>query len=375
MAKNMNGDGTVTWNKSRNRYQAVVTATSGKRVYRYAKTKTEANNIRRDLLELNKTTDIGDTTKVADYLIKHYLPTKKYKKPSTYNHYKFIIEKYLVNLFPYNYMATLSADTIKDKWQEMDSNNKSASLINHCHSVLSAAFNSAIPKIRTTNPCDEVRKKGWVPTVSAKKIRPLTNEEMRTLLKESASRTEYYPIIRFASVTGMRRGELCALTWRDIDWDNSRIKVVHSAYQEQNGITYIGTTKNDEGRNIHIEPETVEFLKDHREMLKGNGLLYGYKVNLDSHIFLNRLTGTNMLTEAVSHGFRRLTKQIGLKGTHFHDLRHTFASNLLDRNVPPKVVQEILGHKTIAITMDIYGHLMATSQANALEGFKLPEHL
>ncbi|MQG25084.1 MAG: hypothetical protein FI672_02960 [SAR202 cluster bacterium] len=56
------------------------------------------------------------------------------------------------------------------------------------------------------------------------------------------------------------------------------------------------------------------------------------------------------------------------------DLRHTFASNLLGRNVPPKVVQEILGHQTISVTMDIYGHLMGTAQANALEGFKLPEH-
>jgi len=372
--RNMNGDGSLYWHKSTNRWVAQLNCQNGKRKYKYHTNKREANALLKQMIRDDKLGDITNNIKVSEYLVNEFLPTKRYKKPSTYNYLSTIINVHLVPHFLDNKMSTLKPDAIKKVWLQMSDEGKSASLINKCHSILASAFNTAIPQIRMTNPCHEVRKKGWVPVVRKKEIVPLTNEEVRTLLSESHSRTEYYPIIRLALATGMRRGELCALTWKDIDWDNTRIKVTKSMYVEPNGNVYIGTTKNDKGRNIHIEPETIEFLKEHRETLKGNGLLYGYKVNLDSHVFLNPLVGSVMQTHPVTRGFSRLAKLIGLKGSRFHDLRHTFASNLLGRNVPPKVVQEILGHQTISVTMDIYGHLMGTAQANALEGFKLPEH-
>ena len=87
-----------------------------------------------------------------------------------------------------------------------------------------------------------------------------------------------------------------------------------------------------------------------------NGMFHGYNVDGDSPVFRNTHTGEALLPNTITHEYAKIAKRIGLN-TKFHDLRHTHVVMLLKKGVHPKIVQERLGHSTIAVTLDTYSHV------------------
>ena len=391
--RRLNKDGSLYFHKGRNRWVAQVTnPLNGKRVTKYAMTKPLANKeLKRIIKDLESGNNPHDKTLIKTFLA-DFVKSQRLNKPATYDAYKSFVTTHLIPRFGTNKngspmkLQDLTADIIQAEWDNMADEGHRKSLIEHCHITLSTALNTAIPTHIQRNPCLEVRKKmGSRLKAVRKDIRFLNHDEIKLLLTEAKERTEYYPIMRMNLATAMRRGELCAVTWRDIDWDKGMVTVSKSAYYT-NGMTKIDLPKNGLIRSIHLEPDTLEFLEDYRYTLEGNGLLYGYKVKLDSHIFLNPLTGTNMLTSSYTRGMTRLTKAIGITktvenkkngnskkaGISPHSLRHTFASLHLANNMPMIVLKEIMGHADIRTTVAYYGHLMPNAQKDALAGWKLP---
>ena len=391
--RRLNGEGTFYEDKARGRWIGQVTNPfNGKRISVYGKKLGDVQKAtKKKLREIEDGLNPHDKTLVKNFLA-DFVKSQRLNKPATYDTYKSFVTTHLIPRFGTNKngspmkLKDLTADIIQAEWDNMADEGHRKSLIEHCHITLSTALNTAIPLHIHRNPCLEVRKKmGSRLKAVRKDIRFLNNDEIKLLLTEAKERTEYYPIMRMNLVTAMRRGELCAVTWRDIDWDKGMVTVSKSAYYT-NGRTKIDLPKNGLIRSIHLEPDTLEFLEDYRYTLEGNGLLYGYKVKLDSHIFLNPLTGTNMLTSSYTRGMTRLTKAIGITktvenkkngnskkvGIAPHSLRHTFASLHLANNMPMIVLKEIMGHADIRTTVAYYGHLMPNAQKDALAGWKLP---
>lgn len=190
-------------------------------------------------------------------------------------------------------------------------------------------------------------------------------------------RTDIAPAWHTLALTGMRRGELLALRWRDLDLDKGVITISRSLTPVRvkgEGLRLIeGRTKGKKPRRVDLDPGTVEILKAHRT---ARGSLALQLVRADAYVFAN--TGgvrlhpdrfTRRFTDSLASCSKRLgTHQDGsevVPRIRLHDLRHTWATLALANGVPVKVVQERLGHATVGITMDIYAHVLPGMQSDA----------
>jgi integrase len=166
--------------------------------------------------------------------------------------------------------------------------------------------------------------------------------------------TTLHAIFFTAIFTGMRRGEFLALKWEDVDWVNHKIHVRRSLYRST-----LQTPKSDYSkRAIDMGPRLEEVLKNHRKSQNQMKLKTGRAWHDNDFIFCND-DGSSINAENLYHRrFKRIIKKAGLRSIRIHDLRHTFASILIAAGHNIKYIQSQLGHSSIKITLDIYGHLM-----------------
>jgi integrase len=204
------------------------------------------------------------------------------------------------------------------------------------------------------------------PKVAKVTINTLSPEEVTRFL-DAARETDYYVYFATLLYTGLRRGELLALRWRNLDLDNAAIKVVETAYKLGNGEYVIKEPKTANSRRaVTIPPSLVELFKVYRADQELLRIQLGISLDIDDFVFI-RPDGSPINPNAVTLAFRRIIKKAGLRGIRIHDLRHTHAILMLMAGVHPKVVSERLGHANIGITLDIYSHVLPGLQEAAAD--------
>jgi integrase len=190
-------------------------------------------------------------------------------------------------------------------------------------------------------------------------MRPLSETEARAFLESiNATGERFEALYVLAITTGLRRGELLGLRWDDADLEQGTLRVGRSLVREGGRYT-LGETKTKRGRRrVNLTPRTVNALKAHRKrQLEERVRLAG--LYEDQDLIFATSAGTPIQPEnLVKRSFKPLLKKAGLPEIRFHDLRHTCATLLLGRGVHPKIVQELLGHATIAMTLDTYSHYL-----------------
>jgi integrase len=215
------------------------------------------------------------------------------------------------------------------------------------YTVLHRALRQALQwGMISRNACDAVAR----PRVSRKSMRFLTPDQVKMLL-DAARGTRFEPLYVLAVTTGMRQGELFGLQWDDVDLANATIHIHHSL-QQIGGRLWLDEPKSPTARRIVNLPKMAVFaLRAHRERMLAEGHPRGT-------VF--RSTNGAMIRKSnfIRQSFRPLLRQAGLPLIRFHDLRHTAATLLLLQKVHPKVVQELLGHSHISITLDTYSHVL-----------------
>ena len=163
-------------------------------------------------------------------------------------------------------------------------------------------------------------------------------------------------------MTGMRRGELLGLRWRDADLEASRVSDRADARRQARALE----PKTDKGRrNVALDPATVTALRDHRKSQLEERLAWGTAYEDEHDLVFCREDGSPTWPQSLSRSFERHAKQAGLPAIRFHDLRHTHATLALAAGVHPKVVSERLGHASVAITLDTYSHAIPAMQEDA----------
>ena len=275
-------------------------------------------------------------------------------------------------------LAQLSMSKIDAFYRELEREGRadgtgglSARTVRYVHTILRKALADAIKDAGRgllANPADNARP----PSAKAAKAPEMvwwSPEDAQQFLAwaEDNVHEDYVVAWKVALATGMRRGELLGLRWKDVDLDNRTIAVARSVTtvkikgEKQRLIE--GPTKSGRTRVVDIDAQTAERVRWFRVYRAGN--LAIKLVNPDMVVFGDE-EGSWRLPESFSRTFRqqlrhfRNTQPVNqqIPAIHFHSLRHTHAVWLLKAGVHPKVVQERLGHETIGITMDIYSHVM-----------------
>jgi integrase len=188
-------------------------------------------------------------------------------------------------------------------------------------------------------------------------MQPLSPEETRRFL-QAARGDRLEALYALAVTTGMRQGELLALKWQDIDMENATLSV-RRTLTRSGGRLLLGNPKTKKSRRtIHLTEASVRALREHlsrqMEEIEQLGDLYS-----DEGLVFTSEVGTLVNPSNLRRrSFARLLKRGELPTIRFHDIRHTCATLLFGRGVHPKHVQELLGHATVAITLDTYSHVI-----------------
>ena len=197
------------------------------------------------------------------------------------------------------------------------------------------------------------------PRVERVEMKVWSREEARLFLRETEA-DRLAALYALALATGMRQGELLGLRWSAIDLDRGRVSVQKTLYRAVGGQYQLLEPKTASSRrSIDIDPAVVLAVRQRRKEQKEERLRAreGWLNEMDL-VFTSPL-GLPLDGTYVTAAFQEKAKKLGLPPIRFHDLRHTCATILLQDGVHPKVVQEMLGHSTIAITLDTYSHVVA----------------
>jgi integrase len=202
-------------------------------------------------------------------------------------------------------------------------------------------------------------------------MQPLSAHEARRLL-DAARGGRLEALYVLAIHTGMRRGELLGLKWSDVDPDNATVRVRRTLTRTDNGRRLaLGEPKTKKSRRtVSLTQRAVEALRSHRARQSEEKLRVGTLYQDQGLVFAGEAGGFINPSNLRQRSFASLLKRAGLPQITFHDLRHTCASLLFQRNVHPKFVQELLCHASVAITLDTYSHMlpgMGSEAADAME--------
>ena len=357
--KRGNNEGSIVKRKD-GRWQGAVTIGrnddgSQRRQYVYGKTRSEvAEKINKLINSINSGTfiDKNKNPTVEEWLNFWLLTYKKNSvKQKTFDQYEGVIRVHLVPEFGDLKLMDLKESLLQKFYNRLFANGLSARSIQIINTVLSAALKKAI-KSRLTlfNVCDAIE----LPKQAKKERRVLSAEEQEQLLKE-LKKDEQGTMYIFTLFTGLRRGEVLALRWSDVDLENGVIKVTKALNRVK---TYVDS--GDKTKLIVSEPKTetskrvIPIVDSLIPLLKKQKKLTADNNELD--LVFPSEAGGYIDPGNYNRKFYKIVKRAGLPKANPHSLRHSFATRALEAGVDLKTTQELLGHSSISITADLYTH-------------------
>jgi len=232
--------------------------------------------------------------------------------------------------------------------------------VHHLHRVLNSALRQAVRwGLLNRNPADLDKKDR--PKVERKAVATIDATASVELLEAARERRLFIPIL-LGTLCGLRRGEITALRWKSINLDRGQLAVIASTEQTRSGARE-KEAKSSKCRTIALPALAIEELRRHRAAQAEELLQLGVRPDRETHV-VTQADGSPLLPNSLTYSVVQFMKGRGSK-LRLHGLRHSHASHLLAANVHPKIVQERFGHSSVAVTMDIYSHLMPNMQADA----------
>lgn len=244
----------------------------------------------------------------------------------------------------------------------------------------SAKTNDLIAK----HPMDGIKKQK--PQDNTTELKCFTLEEQQKFI-EAARKTGYFAPFAFALETGLRPGEIIGLTWDMVDLEKGTVTVNKSMeYRYSKGYWQAGAPKTlTSYRTIPITSKAIEILKEEKakkesqkkSLTLSQALSFKDKrtqeivsFKMSDLVFINPRTGEPTKNSTYDTRMYKLCEKAGIRHISMHGLRHTYATRAIERGVQPKILQKLLGHSSIKITMDKYVHVTDDSFADAIKQFE-----
>ena len=376
--KKGNQEGTV-YKRKDGRYEAALTyRVNGKfkRRRSYHRTRAEAD---RALSRMKAERDGGIVLDGRNATLKEYLRTwlkdsiEPSVDPKTYEGYEVACRVHIVPALGHIRLRNLKPSEIQAFYSAKSREGFSLRTRQNIHGTLKRALKQAVKwgEIVST-PAELVDPPKGLDAddeESSEEIRALTNQEALRLF-EAARGTRWENLYVVAVRTGLRQGELLGLKWADLNLDVSPavLTLRRSLAEKSGGGFYFTPTKRKRGRRkLALLTEAVEALRRQKVRQAEEKKAMGERWQENGLVFPSSI-GTPMNRHNLFlRYFKPLLKKAGLPDITFHDLRHSFATIMLfEWGVTPRTVQEMMGHSSIKITMDIYSHVMPNHQADEI---------
>ncbi|MEQ1954411.1 site-specific integrase [Mesorhizobium sp. CN2-181] len=347
---------------------------TGKRLTQYVTvrgTKKEAEaELNKRLNQIDEGTFVEKTATSVEEYARHWLkaiaPSKAAAK--TLERYGEIVDQHIVPQIGRVALQKLDGARIDEFYAHLRINGRrdgkgglAPQTVQHIHRLLSQILSSAVKarKVRQS-PMQAVQT---TPKVRREEIQVLDDAELVGLLKYLKGRSLYMPVMLAAS-TGMRRGEVLALRWKDIDLDRASLQVAQVVEQTKAGISLKEPKTDRSRRTIALPVRLVVELRRHRKEEAETRLKLGLGKS-DHDLAFPTWDGQMRSPRPFSKEFAREAAAAGVAHVTFHGLRHTHITHLLRSGVPVHVVSARAGHANPSVTLNIYAHLLPGQQEGA----------
>ena len=353
-------------------------AATGKRRQQWVTVQGSKRDAEKKLAEILHQKNTGSYMKPGRQTVGDYLEQwqREYCQPNLAPHtaqsYQFFIQRHILPAIGNIPLTQLKPEHLQRLYAEkLTSGRKDGAgglgnrSVRYIHTTLHKALKDAVRMgMINRNPADAVGS----PKVKRHEMRVMSESDIHIFL-EYARPTQYYGLFYTALFTGMRRSELLALRWSDVDLLLCQISVSRTLHQLHNRDIIIRETKTDKSRRlIAISPSTASVLREYRTQQEVLRQTLGLNLS-ESDLVFSQYDGKPLLPDSITHAWRNLASKTGLKGIRLHDARHTHASLMLKQGIHPKIVQERLGHASITITLDTYSHVAPGLQEVAAQRF------
>jgi integrase len=275
-------------------------------------------------------------------------------RPVTFAKYEQIVRNHAKPALGRLRLQTLNPAHVRGLYREKLDSGLSPRTVQYIHVTLNKALKQAVMDgLIPRNVCEAVKP----PRPQKREIAPLSPGQARRFLKAcQGERLEALFVL--AVHTGMRQGELLGLHWEDVDLQAGALRVRMTLAQTNDGPVLAAPKSAKSRRRIKLTGASVEALKRHRAAQHTERRKIGGLWEDRGLVFPNRIGGFLSPYLLTDGPLKRPLERAGLPTIRFHDLRHTCATILLSRGVHAKLVQELLGHATISITLDTYSHVL-----------------
>jgi len=310
-------------------------------------------------LEPNKTT-------IAEFLNRWLDHIKMQLGPKSYERYSEIVRKNIIPALGGVMLTKLRPAQISGAYAKALSQGRrdgtgglSASTVVYMHRIIKHALRQAQRwDLIGKNPADAVD-----PPRVERRIMTTYDMAQTAELLETVRGTRLMVPVTLGVLAGLRRGEICALRWRNIDFAGAQLAVVESAEQTGEGVRY-KEPKSGRTRTVALSTFVIEELRQHRLRQAEELLRLGIRQN-DATFVYAREDGEPMQPRSLTHAWQQIIARTSLPRLRLHDLRHAHATHLLSSGVHVKVASERLGHSKVGITLDLYSHVLPGMQADA----------
>ena len=300
---------------------------------------------------------LGTDTRVKQYLdfwMEEYV--KLNLKYNTYENYRFTIKNHINGYLGKKKLTDLSPALLQNFINAEFKKGYSKKTMTITHSVLKNALNMAVYPwgLIKQNPMLYVKIPKYEERPTTKKdLKIISLEDFDHMLEITPEGHPFYIPLNIGFYTGMRVGEVCGLTWDNVDFSNGTITVEKQMVKNDGAWVY-GTPKtSSSNRTIFIGQTLLAILKKHKKQQLENRMKYG-KLYIDSNAVCTKEYGELVTPSVVKWNTRRISNALSF---NFHSLRHTHATLLLENGAKMKEISERLGHSRISITMDTYSHV------------------
>ena len=351
---------------------------AGKRLRHFESVKGTKKDAQRRLHELLHTLEQGAYVRPSRLTVAQFLGEwlQDYARPNTAprtcERYEEIVRVHLIPALGSFPLLALQPHHIQKYYAEaLDSGRRngkgglSALTVHKHHRILYESLRYGVRQgILVRNPAEAV-----TPPHGQSKELTIVGANRLQLILEAAKESPYYALFFMMAYTGVRRGEALGLRWGDIDLGKATLSVVQTLQQLHNGEYIFREPKSKHSqRQIALSPSLAIALWEYRLKQEQARRPLGQQLAPTDLVF-SHPDGRPLRPNTVSRALQEIAQSLGLYSVRLHDLRHAHATILLQQGVHPKIVQERLGHSSVATTLDIYSHVTPGLQEAAARRF------